>query len=68
MQGHIVAASPTFAHRLPHIFKEPDEYQPDRYLPPREEDKPVKLSYVGFGGGRHACMVRAPASQPAHMC
>lgn len=55
-KGHIVAASPTFAHRLPHIFKEPDEYQPDRYLPPREEDKPVKLSYVGFGGGRHACM------------
>ena len=57
LQGHIVAASPTFSHTLPHVFKQPLEYQPDRFAAPREEDKAMNLSYLGFGGGRHACMV-----------
>ena len=55
-KGHIVAASPTFSHRLKHIFKDADAYQPDRFAPPREEDKARPFSYLGFGGGRHACM------------
>jgi sterol 14-demethylase len=55
-KGHIVAASPTFSHRLPHIFNNADAYEPDRFLPPREEDKPIPFSYIGFGGGRHGCM------------
>lgn len=53
-----MAASPTFSHRLPHVFTNPDGYEPDRFAPPREEDKPVPFSYIGFGGGRHGCMVR----------
>ena len=61
LQGHIVAASPTFSHTLPHVFKEPMQYQPDRFAAPREEDKAMNLSYLGFGGGRHACMVREHA-------
>lgn len=61
LQNHIVACSPTFSHRLPHVFSEPEQYQPDRFAPPREEDKPLPFSYLGFGGGRHGCMVgRAP--------
>ncbi|KAL4458418.1 hypothetical protein ABPG75_013283 [Micractinium tetrahymenae] len=55
-KNHIVACSPTFSHRLPHVFKEPEQYQPDRFAPPREEDKPIPFSYLGFGGGRHGCM------------
>ncbi len=55
-KGHIVAASPTFSHRLPHVFKDPDAYQPDRFAAPREEDKAMPFSYLGFGGGRHGCM------------
>ena len=55
-KGHIVAVSPTFSHRLPHVFAAPDAYQPDRYLAPREEDKAMPFSYLGFGGGRHGCM------------
>lgn len=58
LQNHIVACSPTFSHRLPHVFKQPEQYQPDRFAPPREEDKPIPFSYLGFGGGRHGCMVR----------
>lgn len=38
-KGHIVATSPSFAHRLPHIYKRVDEFDPDRFGPGREEDK-----------------------------
>jgi sterol 14alpha-demethylase len=55
-KGHIVTASPTFSHRLQHVFKNAEEYQPDRFAPPREEDKSRPFSYLGFGAGRHACM------------
>ncbi|CAM8947707.1 unnamed protein product [Rhodiola kirilowii] len=56
-KGHIVATSPAFANRLPHIFKEPDTYDPDRFAPGREEDKAAgAFSYISFGGGRHGCL------------
>lgn len=41
---------------LPTVFKDPASYEPERFLPPREEDKVKPFSYVGFGGGRHACI------------
>lgn len=56
LQGNIVAASPAFAHRLPAVFSAPDAFQPDRFAPPREEDKAKPFSYIGFGGGRHGCL------------
>jgi cytochrome P450 len=49
-------ASPNFSHMLPHVFKEPTKYDPDRFAPPREEDKGKPFSYIGFGGGRHGCI------------
>ncbi|GFY99913.1 similar to CYTOCHROME P450 51G1 [Actinidia rufa] len=56
-KGHIVATSPAFANRLPHIFKEPDTYDPDRFAPGRDEDKVAgAFSYISFGGGRHGCL------------
>ncbi|XP_075495415.1 obtusifoliol 14-alpha demethylase [Primulina tabacum] len=56
-KGHIVATSPAFANRLPHIFKDPDTYDPDRFGPGREEDKAAgAFSYISFGGGRHGCL------------
>uniref|UniRef100_A0A7N0RAA8 sterol 14alpha-demethylase n=1 Tax=Kalanchoe fedtschenkoi TaxID=63787 RepID=A0A7N0RAA8_KALFE len=56
-KGHIVATSPAFANRLPHIFKEPDTYDPDRFAAGREEDKAAgAFSYISFGGGRHGCL------------
>lgn len=55
-KGHIAATSPAYAHRLSSVFNQPDEFQPDRYEAPREEDKKKPFSYVGFGGGRHGCM------------
>lgn len=56
-KGHIVATAPAFANRLPYIFKNPDSYDPDRFLPGREEDKAAgAFSYISFGGGRHGCL------------
>lgn len=55
-KGHIVAASPTLSHRLPEVFKRPEEYEPDRFAEPRSEHLAKPFSYLGFGGGRHACM------------
>ncbi|KAL4638443.1 hypothetical protein ACB092_03G147200 [Castanea dentata] len=56
-KGHIVATSPAFANRLPHIFKDPDSYDPDRFAIGREEDKVAgAFSYISFGGGRHGCL------------
>ncbi|CAA7037780.1 unnamed protein product [Microthlaspi erraticum] len=56
-KGHIVATSPAFANRLPHIFTNPDSYDPDRFSAGREEDKAAgAFSYISFGGGRHGCL------------
>ncbi|KAK6160487.1 hypothetical protein DH2020_003868 [Rehmannia glutinosa] len=56
-KGHIVATSPAFANRLPHIYKDPDTYDPDRFVPGRDEDKAAgAFSYISFGGGRHGCL------------
>lgn len=56
-KGHIVATSPSFANRLPHIYKDPDTYDPDRFAPGRDEDKAAgAFSYISFGGGRHGCL------------
>ncbi|OAY43814.1 sterol 14-demethylase [Manihot esculenta] len=56
-KGHIVATSPAFANRLPHIYKDPDRYDPDRFAVGREEDKVAgAFSYISFGGGRHGCL------------
>ncbi|KAK8627263.1 hypothetical protein V6N13_134880 [Hibiscus sabdariffa] len=56
-KSHIVATSPAFANRLPHIYKDPDAYDPDRFRVGREEDKEAgAFSYISFGGGRHGCL------------
>ena len=54
--GDILVVSPSISMRLPQVFAEPDRYDPERYAPPREEDKQAPFSHIGFGGGRHACM------------
>jgi sterol 14-demethylase len=54
-KGDIVATSPTFSHRLEHVWKAPNTFNPARHQPGSTEgQKP--FSFVGFGGGRHGCM------------
>ena len=54
--GWMVDISPMVTHRMPEIYREPDRFDPDRFAPPREEDKRYPFSLVGFGGGTHTCI------------
>src|SRR5437667_8283762 len=43
---------------MPEVFKDPDAFDPDRFAPPREEDK-RDFAFIAFGGGRHKCLGNA---------
>src|SRR5256712_10818492 len=55
--------SPAAAHRLPQVFANPDRYDPDRFGPPRQEDRRTKHGLIGFGGGHHRCIGATFAQQ-----
>ncbi len=57
-KGTWVLISPTVSQRLPEVFKDPNRFDPDRYSPPREEDK-RDFAFIAFGGGRHKCLGNA---------
>lgn len=43
------------SHRLPHVFADPDRFDPQRFAPGRRETIP-KGGYVPFGGGSRMCI------------
>ncbi|MCA9620565.1 MAG: cytochrome P450 [Myxococcales bacterium] len=57
-RGTWVLISPTVAHLIGDVFAEPERFDPDRFAPPREEDK-RDFAYIPFGGGRHKCLGNA---------
>lgn len=57
-KGTWILLSPTASHLLPEFFKNPHVFDPDRFAPPRAEDK-RDFAYIPFGGGRHKCMGNA---------
>jgi cytochrome P450 len=42
--------------RLPLFFTNPDEFDPARFAPPREEHKAHSFAWFPFGGGAHKCI------------
>lgn len=54
--GWYIDISPMLTHRLPELWSEPDRFDPERFAPPREEDKQHPFALVGFGGGVHGCL------------
>ena len=57
----VPAGTPVFlavaaGHRLPTVFADPDTFDPDRFLPPRDEEKRQPHALVTFGGGRRICI------------
>lgn len=54
-KGDIVITSPAVSSRLSSVFKNPDNFEPDRFGAERNEQK-TPFAYLGFGGGRHACL------------
>jgi cytochrome P450 len=54
--GWVVLLIPPFTGRMSDYFTDPDAFEPERFLPPREEDKAHRYAYVGFGAGAHTCL------------
>jgi sterol 14-demethylase len=53
--GKTLAVSPALSNRLPEHFPDPERFDPDRYRPPREEDR-QGFAWIPFGAGRHRCV------------
>lgn len=53
--GTTVVMSQWVMHRHPHYWENPTEFDPDRFLPERAEQR-KKFSYFPFGGGSRQCI------------
>ncbi|MGI8858325.1 MAG: cytochrome P450 [Thermomicrobiales bacterium] len=58
---HVPAGAHVFyaiaaSHLNPRAFAEPTAFDPDRFAPPREEQKKMPYALVGFGGGPRICI------------
>ncbi|HET8631589.1 MAG TPA: cytochrome P450 [Thermomicrobiales bacterium] len=54
--GTRVRYSIAAGHWLPTIWRDPGVFDPDRFAPPREEDKKHPYALVPFGGGPRICI------------
>jgi len=55
-QGSQVFLAIAAGHRLPTAFANPEAFDPDRFLPPREEDRKQPYALATFGGGPRICL------------
>ncbi len=55
-EGDLVGATPAISNRITPDFADPDTFDPDRYLEPREEDLANPWTWIPFGAGRHRCV------------
>ncbi|NJN20186.1 MAG: cytochrome P450 [Leptolyngbya sp. RL_3_1] len=53
-KGWSLIAEPRIAHAMTTHFTHPDQFDPDRFLPDRNEGGPYE--FIPFGGGVHACL------------
>jgi sterol 14-demethylase len=54
-RGWMTMLCPGLSHRLPEVFADPERYDPDRFAPPRSEDKRHPHALIGFSGGAYRC-------------
>jgi sterol 14alpha-demethylase len=54
--GTMVGASPAVSNRLAEDFPSPDQFDPARYIEPRQEDLINRWTWIPFGAGRHRCV------------
>ena len=54
--GQMVGTSPSVSNRIPEDFPDADQFQPSRYLEPRQEDRTNPWTWIPFGAGRHRCV------------
>ena len=54
--GTNIVTWPGVNHRLPELWTEPDKFDPERFAPPRSEQKKHRYAFAPFGGGVHKCI------------
>jgi len=54
-KGCEVGVNPMLTHRLPHIWPDPERYDPTRFTPENSKGR-HKYAWVPFGGGAHMCL------------
>jgi cytochrome P450 len=54
--GVNVMTWPSVNHRLPELWTDPKEFDPDRFIEPRSEHKRHRYAFAPWGGGAHKCI------------
>jgi sterol 14-demethylase len=54
--GALVGATPAISNRIAADFPDPDQFAPERYAEPRQEDLVNRWTWIPFGAGRHRCV------------
>ena len=54
-KGSMVFLIPFVVHRRPKLWPEPDRFDPDRFAPEHESQRP-RFAYIPFGGGPRGCI------------
>ena len=57
--GALIAASPRVSNRIEDDFPKADEFDPSRYIDPRQEDLQNRWTWIPFGAGKHRCVGNA---------
>lgn len=57
--GTVVAASPRVSNRIAEDFPSPSDFDPGRYIDPRQEDLQNRWTWIPFGAGKHRCVGNA---------
>ncbi|MEU8119406.1 cytochrome P450 [Spirillospora sp. NPDC049024] len=57
--GTLIAASPRVSNRIEADFPKAEDFDPGRYIDPRQEDLQNRWSWIPFGAGRHRCVGNA---------
>lgn len=53
-KGDIVVCSPPVSHRIPEVYPNPEEFDPDRFV--LRDEGSDKFAFIAFGQGRHTCL------------
>lgn len=53
--GSVLSLSPYVTHRHPEFWPEPESFDPDRFTPQRQAERP-RFAYFPFGGGPRQCI------------